>query len=102
MKSNGFLRKTEGHKYIAVIEERHMRKIMEGKFSVLDRIRNIVETGKVPATISIGVGRSGATFAENEKQACQALDMCLGQGRRSGRSENWRRFSVFWRDKPRY
>ena len=78
--TNGFLRKTERDKYIAVIEERHMRKIMEGKFSVLDRIRSIVETGKVPATISIGVGRSGTTFADNEKQACQALDMCLGRG----------------------
>lgn len=78
--TNGFLKKTERDKYIAVIEERHMRKIIESKFSVLDRIRSIVETGKVPATISIGVGCSGATFAENEKQARQALDMCLGRG----------------------
>jgi c-di-AMP phosphodiesterase-like protein len=79
-KTTGFLRRSDRDKYFLVIEERHLRKIIENRFDILDSIREIVSGDRMPATLSIGVGRGGATFAENEEMSRQALDMALGRG----------------------
>ncbi len=78
--TTGFMLKIERDKYLAVVEERHMAALIETKFPVLDQVRSIVEAGKVPATLSIGIGRTAPTLADGELQARQALDMCLGRG----------------------
>lgn len=77
--TTGFLRRISASRYIAVVEERHMRKIIEDRFAVLDRAREIGdEPGTV--TLSIGVGRGAKTLREAEAMAVQALDMALGRG----------------------
>lgn len=78
--TNGFMRHSDRDKYIFVFEERHYRKIVEKRFDVLDKVRKIVVDEHLPATLSIGVGRGGATFSEEEEMARQALDMALGRG----------------------
>lgn len=77
--TTGFLRRISASRYIAVVEERHMRKIIEDRFAVLDRAREI---GEEPGTVtlSIGVGRGAPTLREAEVMAVQALDMALGRG----------------------
>lgn len=78
--TTGFLRHADRDKYLFVFEERHMRKIVESRFDILDSVRKIVAGEHMPATLSIGVGRGGKTFGQAEEMARQALDMALGRG----------------------
>jgi c-di-AMP phosphodiesterase-like protein len=78
--SSGFIRHSDRDKYVFVFEERHLRKYIEARFDILDKVRQIVAGERMPATLSIGVGRGGRSFAETEEMARQALDMALGRG----------------------
>ncbi len=78
--TSGFLYRLRRDRYMAIIEERHIKKIIEDKFPVLDRIRNSVSSQRMALTLSIGVGRGADTFKECEQMARQALDMALGRG----------------------
>ena len=78
--TNGFVKRLSNDRYLAMIERRHLDKIIENRFSVLDNARRIVVNEHVPATLSIGVGCEGKTMNENEIAARQSLDMALGRG----------------------
>ncbi len=81
VKTTGVLRKLSNDKFIAFIEEQHLSEIISSKFNILDKARSITVGEKNSVvTFSIGVGRGGETFEENEALARQALDMCLGRG----------------------
>lgn len=77
---NGILRKYERDKFIVFFSNKDFAKIMENKFSVLDEVRAINFENKIPVTLSIGVGKSGADAMENDKYARLAIDMALGRG----------------------
>lgn len=78
--SNGLIIKTERNKYITVVEDRYMRKMIADKFEILDRVRSLAPEGRMQPTLSIGIGRGGNSFDESYSMAKQALDMCLGRG----------------------
>ena len=78
-RTTGFLNRVSSSRYIAVVEERHMKDMVDTRFDVLDKARQIGD-GKVAVTLSIGVGRGGKTLQECQKMATQALDMALGRG----------------------
>ena len=79
--TSGVIRKLSNDKFIAFIEEQHLTEIINAKFNILDKARSIsVNDRNNIVTFSIGVGRGGDTFEENENLARQALDMCLGRG----------------------
>lgn len=77
---DGIMRKYERDKFIVFFSNKDFARITEGKFSVLDDVRGINHENKIPATLSIGVGRSGQDVAENDKFARLAIDMALGRG----------------------
>ena len=77
---NGILRKYDRDKFIAFFSNKNFEKIVDNKFSVLDETRTINHENKIPVTLSIGVGKSGADVAENDKFARLAIDMALGRG----------------------
>ncbi len=74
------MRKLTGERFMVILEERHLQSMMEQRFDVLDRVRNIDLGGRGHATLSIGVGRGGDSLRECEELARQALDMALGRG----------------------
>ncbi len=78
--TNGFIKKTSSNTFYAVIENRHLDEIINGKFKILDAARNIKISGKYPLTFSIGVGQGADSLAESENIARQCLDMALGRG----------------------
>lgn len=78
--NKGFLKKLEKDRYIAVIEDRYMRKIIADRFAILDRIRGITTQDNVAVTMSIGIGSKEGNLQESEVLARQALDMALGRG----------------------
>ncbi len=77
---NGVMRKYERDKFFVFFSNKEFEKILGNKFSVLDEVRNINHENKIPATLSIGVGKSGADISENDKFARLAIDMALGRG----------------------
>lgn len=78
--TNGVLYKSSNGRFYAIIEERHLTRIIERKFDILDEVRSIQIGDRSGVTLSIGVGRGAKTLAESEIYAKQALDMCLGRG----------------------
>ena len=77
---NGILRKYERDKFIVFFSNKDFATIMDNKFAILDEVRNINHENKIPATLSIGVGRMGQDVFENDKFARLAIDMALGRG----------------------
>ena len=77
-RTNGFLRRVSVSRYIAVVEERHMKEIVAARFDLLDKVRALNES--VQLTLSIGVGRGGSCLKECQQMAQQSLDMALGRG----------------------
>ena len=79
-KTTGFIIRLERDRYMAIIERQHFDKMLQDRFTILDETKNILTTERVPITLSIGIGYQADTFAENEQDARQALEMALGRG----------------------
>ena len=76
--TTGFLQRLAGGKYLAVVEERHLDKLAQERYAVLDEVRAIAPEKNL--SLSIGVGRGAATLAQARELAEQALDMAQGRG----------------------
>lgn len=76
----GILKKYNHDWFQIVLEKRQLTAMIEKKFSILDRVRNLKMGDKVlGVTLSIGVGE-GETLKESENLARQAIEMALGRG----------------------
>ncbi|MBR5251589.1 MAG: hypothetical protein IKV52_02060, partial [Oscillospiraceae bacterium] len=78
LQNNGLINKFSTSRYMVVLEERCFETIVQNQFAVLSQAKKI--GGEHSVTLSIGVGKSGADFAENAELSRQALDMALGRG----------------------
>ena len=76
--TTGFLQRVSPGKYLAMVEEQHLEKFAQARYTVLDEVRAIAPDRNL--SISIGVGRGGDTFAQVKEMAEQALDMAQGRG----------------------
>lgn len=76
----GLLRKYERNRYLLVMESKDLKALQEAKFSILDDIRTVTNPSGVAATLSIGVGRDGASFEENFSFATLSIEMALSRG----------------------
>ncbi len=75
--SKGIATKIGSSRYHLIIEERYFSNFYDTRFEILSKARAIEED---TVTLSIGVGKGGGDFAENDLLARQALDMALGRG----------------------
>lgn len=78
--TNGVIRRLKNDRFIAILEEQHVRQLIEGKFKILDDARTISIDERNCVTFSIGVGHGARNLAESERYAVQCLDMALGRG----------------------
>lgn len=78
--TSGILKKHSRDRFWAVVEEKHIRSLIEEKVKILDQVREIQVNDRINVTLSIGIGRTGKSIAESEAFAKQALDMALGRG----------------------
>ena len=76
--TTGFLRRIGNGRYLAVVEERHLKAFADQRYTVLDSVRAIAPQRNL--SLSIGVGRGGQNLAEAQLMASQALDMAQGRG----------------------
>lgn len=79
-KIGGLLRKLERNRFLFIFESKDLFRITEGKFSLLDTAREVVNPNGIAATLSFGVGKDGAGFQENYEYAALALEMALSRG----------------------
>lgn len=66
--------------YELVITNKNYEALVEDKFSILDKARNIETNADFPVTLSIGLGIGGSSLIELDDFAQEALDMALGRG----------------------
>lgn len=76
--TTGFLRRVSNNRYIAVVEERDARRMIEKRFDILDKVRALNPSGML--TISIGLGHGGKTLFECQEMARESIDIALGRG----------------------
>ena len=74
-------RKTERNRYLVIFESKDLAKLQEKRFSVLlDDVRHVSSSSGMSATISLGIGKDGGSFAENYRFAALAIEMSLSRG----------------------
>lgn len=78
--TTGVSKRMGSDKFWIVLEERHLSKVIENRFKILEEARKISIGEKKNVTLSIGVGYNSSNLSESETYARQALEMCLGRG----------------------
>lgn len=78
--TSGFIKRLEKDRYLMIVERSNLDSMMQNRFSVLDKVREVATSSRTPVTLSIGIGIMETTFDHAEHDARQALDMALGRG----------------------
>lgn len=78
--SSGLLRKLERNRYVFIFESRELARFTEERFSVLETIHSVKNPSGAEATLSVGIGRDGGSFAENWSFASLSIEMSLSRG----------------------
>ena len=78
--NNAFLKRNSSSKYVAIVEEKYLRNMEKGRFSILDKARKILTSEELPVTLSIGVARGDHSLDKLNEYSLQALEMALGRG----------------------
>lgn len=79
-KTSGFIRRLDRDRYLVMVERCDLNEIIKGRFSLLDKVRELTTESRMPVTLSIGVAPVTETLQKAEREARQALDMALGRG----------------------
>ncbi len=76
----GILRRYDRDRYLLLMEHGAMEALKAGKFSVTEDIHSVVSPAGIAASISIGLGADGETFAEALSFADTAGELALSRG----------------------
>ena len=76
----GILVKSDRDRFVYLFEQRHLEKIKESKFNILDTIKDINISAKVQLTLSIAISNEGETGKEKYQSALNTMDVVLGRG----------------------
>ncbi|NLK23235.1 MAG: DHH family phosphoesterase [Clostridiales bacterium] len=74
------IKKYDSSKYVLTAQDKYIDKQIKDGFPILDVISNIHKGNKLEPTLSIGIGRGGATPQENSSFAKLAKELALGRG----------------------
>ena len=78
--TNGLFAQLDRDRYLLIFEARHLPKLQEEKFPILDAVHNLQNPGGIPATLSIGVGVDADNFQELFQYASLSVEMALSRG----------------------
>lgn len=73
-------KKLEKDKFFFIFKQKHLKRMMENRFTILEDIRNINLGIEQSATISIGIGVGKGSYVERYEWARAAMDLALGRG----------------------
>jgi len=78
--TGGLIIKNERNMFIYVFEQQYLSKMEKEKFHILDKVKTIETSSKIPSTISIAVTGDGKNNYEKYKNAMSSMEMVLGRG----------------------
>lgn len=78
--TNGLLAHLDRDRFLLIFEARHLPKLQEEKFPILDAVHNIQNPNGTPATLSIGIGKDADNFQELFQYASLSAEMALSRG----------------------
>jgi len=77
----GFMRRVAEDRYIVLLEREGLDMAMAEKFEVLDKVRQLTNTNRMPVTLSMGISVADSqTMGELGAQSQAGLDLALGRG----------------------
>lgn len=77
---DGICRKMEKDKYLVIMKKKSVSVPQENRFDLLEDVKTVNIGNEMAVTLSIGVGLSGLTYAQNYEFARNAIDLALGRG----------------------
>lgn len=78
---DGFMRRVSDDLYLVVLTRHGLDRAMAEKFDILDKVRQLQSTNRLPVTLSMGVAvAENQTLAELGAEAQAGLDLALGRG----------------------
>ena len=77
---DGIVRKTEKDKYLVILRKSALNTLKEGRFKLLEDVKEINIGNETAVTLSIGIGLDGLTYTQNAEFARNAIDLALGRG----------------------
>lgn len=78
--AQGLFCRYERDRYLFVFEERFLAQFQEGKFSILETVREVASPSGIQATLSIGIGKDADTLGELFQYAALSVEMALSRG----------------------
>ena len=78
--TGGLIVKNERNMFVFILEQQYLSKFEKDKFNILDKVKTIESSNKIPTTISIAVTGDGNNNYEKYKNAVNAMDIVLGRG----------------------
>ena len=77
----GFMRRVSDDLYVVILTREALDQAINERFDVLDKVRQLQSTNRLPVTLSMGVAvAENQTMAELGAQAQAGLDLALGRG----------------------
>lgn len=77
---DGICKKLEKDKYLVIMRKEAVIQLQESRFDLLEDVKTVNIGNEMAVTISIGVGLSGLSYAQNYEFARNAIDIALGRG----------------------
>ena len=79
--ARGIIKEYERDRYLIVFERRYLKRYIDKKFELLDRIREIrVGAEQLSVTVSMGISMVYGSLGEKDRTARAALELALGRG----------------------
>ncbi len=80
VQTSGLFAQLDRDRYLLIFEARHLAKLQEEKFPILDAVHNIQNPGGITATLSVGIGKDAESFQELFQYASLSAEMALSRG----------------------
>lgn len=77
---DGICKKIEKDKYLVILRKKAITQLQETRFELLEDIKTVNIGNEMSVTISIGIGLSGLSYAQNYEFSRNAIDLALGRG----------------------
>ena len=78
--AQGVFTRYERDRYLFLFEEKFLAQFQEGKYSVLDSVRQVTSPSGIQATLSIGIGKDADSLGELYQYAALSVEMALSRG----------------------
>ncbi len=76
----GLIIKSERDTFVCILEEKYLPSLEENKFIILDTMKELELSDKIPVTLSISISTEGESNYEKYKSAQAGVDIALGRG----------------------